>query len=95
MGSTPTAATKGLSEFSGKKKDTGSGTAGAMMRTARRLEQRARHHNRRLAMLVLSRKKFEKIIVGNVTITVTKIRGNTVQIGIDAPKDVKIERVEK
>lgn len=46
-------------------------------------------------MLVLSRKRFEKIVIGNVTITVTKIRGNTVQIGVDAPKDIKIERVEK
>jgi carbon storage regulator CsrA len=46
-------------------------------------------------MLVLSRKQNEKIIVGdNVTITVLKIRGNTVRIGIDAPREVAVVRGE-
>ena len=46
-------------------------------------------------MLVLSRKKNEAIVVGDqVTITVVEIRGDKVRIGIDAPKDVSINRQE-
>jgi len=46
-------------------------------------------------MLVLSRKQNEKIIVGdNVTITILKIRGNTVRIGIEAPRDIHVMRGE-
>lgn len=46
-------------------------------------------------MLVLSRKITEQIIIGdNVTITVNRIQGNRVTIGVDAPKDVRIMRGE-
>ena len=46
-------------------------------------------------MLVLSRKQEEKILIGeNITITILKVRGNTVRIGIDAPKDVHVMRGE-
>ncbi len=46
-------------------------------------------------MLVLSRKLDEKIAIGdNIEITVVEIRGDTVKIGISAPKDVKIYRGE-
>lgn len=46
-------------------------------------------------MLVLTRKPNEQIMIGDqVTITVTRIKGNTIQLGIDAPKDVKILRGE-
>ncbi len=46
-------------------------------------------------MLVLSRKHGEKIrIGGDVTITVVRIVGNCVKIGIDAPADVIIHRSE-
>lgn len=46
-------------------------------------------------MLVLSRKKNEAIVIGDqVTITVVEIRGDKVRIGIDAPKDVSINRQE-
>jgi len=46
-------------------------------------------------MLVLSRKQEEKIVVGdNITITVLKIRGNTVRLGIDAPREVSVVRGE-
>ncbi|MEX2185535.1 MAG: carbon storage regulator [Pirellulales bacterium] len=46
-------------------------------------------------MLVLSRKKSEQIRIGdNITITVLKVKGAAVQIGIDAPNHVKILRSE-
>lgn len=46
-------------------------------------------------MLVLSRKKDEQIIVGdNIKIVVVEIRGDTVRLGIDAPREVPIHRQE-
>ncbi|MEX2285829.1 MAG: carbon storage regulator CsrA [Planctomycetaceae bacterium] len=46
-------------------------------------------------MLVLSRKKDEKIIIGdNITIMVIEIRGDKVRLGIDAPKDITVHRQE-
>lgn len=46
-------------------------------------------------MLVLSRKKDEKIIIGdNITLMVIDIRGDKVRLGIDAPKDVAVHRQE-
>lgn len=46
-------------------------------------------------MLVLSRKERQKIRLGrNVTITIVRIRGNRVSVGIDAPEDVHIVRGE-
>lgn len=46
-------------------------------------------------MLVLSRKTSEKIRIGdNIVITVVRIEGNKVRIGIEAPPDVQIQREE-
>lgn len=46
-------------------------------------------------MLVLSRKKLEKIQIGNdITIVVIEICGDKIRLGIDAPKDVPINRTE-
>lgn len=48
-----------------------------------------------IAMLVLSRKKDEKIIIGdNITLMVIEIRGDKVRLGIEAPKDVTVHREE-
>lgn len=47
------------------------------------------------AMLVLSRKKDEKIIIGdNITVMVIEIRGDKVRLGIEAPKEVTVHRQE-
>ncbi len=46
-------------------------------------------------MLVLSRKMSERILVGSeIWITVVKIEGNQVRLGIEAPTDVTILRSE-
>ncbi|MEG0036694.1 MAG: carbon storage regulator [Victivallaceae bacterium] len=46
-------------------------------------------------MLVLTRKKEQKIRIGkDVKITVLKIQGNQVSIGIEAPKNMQIVREE-
>lgn len=46
-------------------------------------------------MLVLTRKKDEEILIGDrVVIKVLRIRGSSVQIGIEAPDDVEIVRAE-
>ena len=46
-------------------------------------------------MLVLSRKEGERLSIGNdITIVVSKVSGNRVTIGIEAPKHVKIVRSE-
>ena len=46
-------------------------------------------------MLVLSRRIAETIVIdGNIEIEVLKIKGNTVRLGIKAPRDVKVLRGE-
>lgn len=47
-------------------------------------------------MLVLSRKRNEQIDIGDgtVTVTVVEIRGDKVRLGIEAPLDVPVHRME-
>jgi carbon storage regulator len=46
-------------------------------------------------MLVLTRKLNQAVHIGdNIVITVTKIRGEAVRLGIQAPTDVKVMRSE-
>ncbi len=47
------------------------------------------------AMLVLSRKKNEVLMIGdNVSITIVEIRGDKIKLGIVAPPDVTVDRLE-
>ncbi|TWT31517.1 carbon storage regulator [Blastopirellula retiformator] len=46
-------------------------------------------------MLVLTRKQQEKIQIGDdVVITILKVKGNSIRVGIEAPKDVRVVRGE-
>ncbi len=46
-------------------------------------------------MLILSRKKDEQIVIGDdITVTVVEIRGNKVRLGITAPEEVRVDRME-
>jgi carbon storage regulator CsrA len=46
-------------------------------------------------MLVLTRKLDEQILIGeDIKVTLLRVRGNTVRIGIEAPRDVRIIRGE-
>ncbi len=46
-------------------------------------------------MLVLTRKLSQQIKIGdNITLTVLRVKGNTVRLGIDAPRDVRVVRSE-
>jgi carbon storage regulator len=46
-------------------------------------------------VLILSRKRNEKIMIGdNVSIMIVDIRGDQVQIGIDAPRSIPVHRHE-
>jgi carbon storage regulator len=48
-----------------------------------------------MAMLVLSRKKNESIVINNdITIVVVEIRGDKVRLGVEAPKEIPVHRRE-
>lgn len=46
-------------------------------------------------MLVLTRQRDEAIIInGNIKVTIVDIRGDRVRLGIEAPKEVPVNREE-
>jgi carbon storage regulator len=46
-------------------------------------------------MLVLSRKKNQSIVISDdITIVVVEIRGDTVRLGVEAPKEISVHRRE-
>jgi len=47
-------------------------------------------------MLILTRRVNETIVIGDddIRVTVTSIKGQQVQIGIEAPRDIAVDREE-
>ena len=46
-------------------------------------------------MLVLSRKLGQRIVIGDrITVTVLKVHGHQIRLGIEAPKEIPIKREE-
>jgi len=46
-------------------------------------------------MLVLSRKRDERIVIAdNIIITVVEVRGDKVRLGIEAPENIPVHREE-
>jgi carbon storage regulator len=46
-------------------------------------------------MLALSRKRGEKVVIGNgITLTVVEVRGDRVRLAFDAPDQIRILRAE-
>jgi carbon storage regulator len=46
-------------------------------------------------MLVLTRREGEQIVIGdNIKLTVVQIKGGTVRIGIEAPREIPVSRLE-
>lgn len=46
-------------------------------------------------MLVLTRRSGEQIVIADeIVITVVSIEGNKVRLGIEAPKDIRVDRKE-
>lgn len=46
-------------------------------------------------MLVLSRHAGESLVIGDgITVRILSIRGDTIKIGIDAPRDIAVHRSE-
>ena len=52
-------------------------------------------HGRKFNMLVLSRKKYESIVIGdNIVLKVMDIRDGKVRLGIEAPREIPVHREE-
>jgi carbon storage regulator len=46
-------------------------------------------------MLILTRRLGERILIGDdVTVTVLRVKGNQVRLGVDAPRTVSVQREE-
>jgi carbon storage regulator len=51
--------------------------------------------NREEVMLVLSRRSGETVVIGDeIRVTVLEIRGNSVKLGLEAPREVPLRRAE-
>ncbi len=67
----------------------------AILREKRETTEPINQPERERAMLVLSRKLGEKILIGDsIVLTVVKIDRNQIRLGIEAPSDVAIYREE-
>jgi carbon storage regulator len=56
---------------------------------------RAKDHGRATQMLILSRAVNERIIIdGKIIVTIVRVEGKFVKVGIEAPSEVEIHRKE-
>jgi carbon storage regulator len=47
-------------------------------------------------MLILTRKAEQTLMIGDaVTVTVLRVRGDRVRLGVNAPRDIRVQRVDK
>ena len=54
-----------------------------------------RTEDKEVVVLVLSRKRNEKIVIGDeVVVTILEVRGDQVQLGIEAPRRIPVHRFE-
>lgn len=68
---------------------------GKTLRLNVRLNVRVVIHKGMNAMLVLSRSRDEKVMIGNdIVITIVDVRDGKVRLGFDAPRNVPIHREE-
>jgi carbon storage regulator len=52
-------------------------------------------HTRRFEMLVLSRKRGERVVIGkDIYVTVLEVRGDRVKLGFECPAEVPVHRKE-
>jgi carbon storage regulator len=55
----------------------------------------ATHVRRQWIMLILTRRRAETVVIGDsVTVTVLDIKGGRVRIGVNAPRDIIVNREE-
>jgi carbon storage regulator len=67
----------------------------AVLKTVSPKVNRLKNHHEREFMLVLTRKTRESILIGHdIRVTIDRIDGQRVRIGIEAPEGVKILREE-
>lgn len=46
-------------------------------------------------MLILTRRVGETVMIGNdITVTILGVKGNQVRVGVNAPKEVRVDREE-
>lgn len=45
-------------------------------------------------MLVLTRKLNQSIMIGEIEVTVTEVKGDQVRLGVKAPRNVMVDRTE-
>lgn len=58
-------------------------------------QEKPGHQQKERTMLVLSRRQTESVFINdNVVVTVLRIRGDQVQLGIEAPKEMPVHRSE-
>jgi carbon storage regulator len=58
-------------------------------------QSRLAQEQRSVPMLVLTRKSHEQIQIGdNITVTILRVKGGAIRVGIDAPRNVSVLRKE-